>query len=113
MHTFTSRPAMIQQVDATRGDLFAVVSEGQDYVVQVQDPVAGADAAAKNFVSGVVLLDANGAPAYIAMLQEAVFTPCTRLMCRTTCPECFDAMQTLEDSLSCETCKLIIPLPTM
>lgn len=104
MFQFTPRPALIQMLDVTRGDLFAVIAEDSHYVVRVDIPLRDDDKTRGRFAPGYVGIGDHGQPVLLRVHPDATFTPCEPLSCAIACPRCGEKMKTTREDFVCSEC---------
>lgn len=104
MSRFTETPAVIMMIDATRGDLFAVIGLRDSYVVRVKEALIGADQAIRRFVPGNVGLTLVGEPAVLRLAPNTTYVSCEQLRCTTPCSTCGAQMEAAGLRFVCTGC---------
>lgn len=100
--TYTLQPAIFQMVDATRGDLFAVVADKAHHVVRAEHSPLNSNQAVTKFVPGWIGYDQLGIPSVMSLLQKDILTTCTPLLCQALCPACCGIMRSKDNVFICE-----------
>lgn len=101
MLQISTEPAIFQQINYERGDLFAAIASDACYVVRAENSVPNGDLAAKKFVAGWIGFDNIGIPSYMALLQRDHLTPCVPIGCLAVCPKCWGSMEPREGTFIC------------
>lgn len=104
MSNFHEEPAVIMMLDATRGDLFAVVTMNGDHVVRVDRALPGADQTVHDFRPGKVGIDGIGRAIFIRLHPNTTNTTCSLVQCTAPCPVCGAAMQPAGQAFVCTGC---------
>lgn len=99
-------PAAIKMVDRERGDLFAVCLSDRSLIVQMIEPLPGADMTRTTTAPGVFAVTQDKPEElWLRLRTHGTFTRCQYLSHAAPCPDCGDIMKVVGKQFVCAFCE--------